>query len=215
MDKIIGVMAGTPVDTQMGVDFLEAKGFVARGYPLSRDAKEQSMQQMFSKEELTQKVIKLVEKAIEDKVWRIFVYCNSLSAAVDIESISKKTGIKMVTPLLAYADYGKDLSSVFVMGANAQSCQKIESILQKSNKNLDIWSLSALPLVEAIESNRGPIDIYESLGLEHTLKWVEVNNIGSIVLGCTHFPYLYKVLQENTSVEVLDPAEKMLKLLLG
>jgi len=214
MDKLVGVLAGTPIDTQMGVDFLLKKGISAKGYPVSRNAKEQSDEQNFSKEELYRKVETIVKGAIDDGVWRIFVYCNSLSAAVDIEGMSKSIGIKMITPFVAYGDYGKDYSSLFVMAANAQSCLKIENILQSANKDLNIWSLSSLPLVEAIETNKKPVEIYENLGIEYILKWVEANNIEGIVMGCTHFPYIYNVLQENTSIAVLDPAEKMLQILL-
>jgi len=63
MEGLVGVIAGTPVDTKMGVDFLSDKDIAAKGYPISKNAKEQSRFQLLSKENLYKEVVKIVEKA--------------------------------------------------------------------------------------------------------------------------------------------------------
>ena len=50
--KKIGVMAGTVIDTQMGVDLLKNEGFDAYGYSVSKNCYEQDKLQFLSKEEL-------------------------------------------------------------------------------------------------------------------------------------------------------------------
>lgn len=40
-NKKIAVIAGTPVDTKMGADFLNSKGLNAFSYPVSQDPREQ------------------------------------------------------------------------------------------------------------------------------------------------------------------------------
>jgi len=47
-NNIVAVIAGTPVDTKMGVDFLALKGLSASGYPVSSTPEEQSALQILS-----------------------------------------------------------------------------------------------------------------------------------------------------------------------
>ncbi len=211
MEGLVGVIAGTPVDTKMGVDFLSDKDIAAKGYPISKNAKEQSRFQLLSKENLYKEVVKTVEKAKFDGIDIIFVYCNSLSAAVDMERVSRETNIPIVTPFSAYTDFGKEYSSLLVLAANGQSCGKIESVLEESNKHIKVWSISALPLVEEIETGNLDDIIFESLNLELIVQWAQLNKVEGIILGCTHFPYISKPFQEKTRIPILDPAEKMLQ----
>lgn len=211
MKTIIGLIAGTPVDTEMGVEFLLENKVKSIGYPISQNAKDQSKLQLLSKDVLYKKVVETIEKAKEDGIKIIFVYCNSLSAAVDMEKISNETKLPIITPFYAYADFAKNNSSLLVLAANGQACGKIESILEDNNDNIIIWSLSSLPLVEAIETGDLNSKIFKDLNLELILKWAESNKIGGIILGCTHFPYISKVLSGKTDIPILDPAEKMLE----
>lgn len=211
MGKLVGVIAGTPVDTQMGVDFLIERGIEAKGYPISKDAKEQSRFQLLSKDELHREVVEIVRKAKLHNVDIMFAYCNSLSAAVDMERVSRETDIDIITPFSAYIDFGREYSSLLVLAANGQSCGKIESVLEESNRGVKIWSISALPLVQEIETRDGDSIIFNRLNLELILKWAELNEIEGIVLGCTHFPYMSKSFHGKTTIPILDPAEKMLQ----
>jgi hypothetical protein len=43
---MIAVIAGTPIDTSMGVKFVEKNGFEAKGYSVSRTPEEQSLLQV-------------------------------------------------------------------------------------------------------------------------------------------------------------------------
>ena len=47
------------------------------------------------------------------------------------------------------------------------------------------------------------------------MKYFEDNGCEALVLGCTHFPYLKKALRNYTGLPLLDPAEKMVRLLLA
>ena len=57
----IGVIAGTPVDTQMGVDFISQKGFQAIGESTASSPKEQNLLQFLGPKKLTQKVISIIK----------------------------------------------------------------------------------------------------------------------------------------------------------
>ncbi len=215
----IGVMAGTYVDTKMGVDFLRTKGHEALGLPLSVNPKEQSRLQILSKTELYKMVVDKINQAKAKKIQAIFVYCNSLSAAVNMDKISKEENIRIITPFHFYEDIGDTYSSLFIMGANAQSCERVEQVLEASNPSIRLWSLSILALVEAIEEGIDPETIFKNHGLDKILDFVKCNNIEAILLACTHFPYLEETIKRNTDTLIINPAEgmyaKLIKLLFG
>lgn len=211
MGEIIGVMAGTPVDTKMGVDLLINRGFKAKGYPMARNPKEQSRMQLLSKEELYERVLVTLKKARGKGIEKFFVYCNSLSAAVDMDRVSRETDSLIITPFTAYYDLAKDFSTLLILAANGQACAKIETILEEANEGIRIWSLSALPLVEEIEKATPPRVIYHKLALEKIVGWAEEMDVEGILLGCTHFPYLIDVLTRNTRIPIIDPAERMIE----
>ena len=48
----LAVFAGTPRDTQMGIDVLKESGFESLAYPFSKNPEEQTKLQYYSKEEL-------------------------------------------------------------------------------------------------------------------------------------------------------------------
>ncbi len=104
-----------------------------------------------------------------------------------MERVSRETNIPIVTPFSAYTDFGKEYSSLLVLAANGQSCGKIESVLEESNKYIKVWSISALPLVEEIETGNLDDIIFESLNLELIVQWAQLNKVEGIILGCTHF----------------------------
>ncbi len=212
--ETIGVIAGTPVDTQMGVDFLQGKGIKAIGYQTANSPMEQHQLQLLDKAGLYNIVREIIFRAKEDGIKKFFVYCNSLSATVDMDILSRESEALIVTPFSVYKDIAQDYSKILILAANGQSCAKIESILLEANNNLKMWSISALPLVEEIENKILPEEIFDRLSLAKILQWAEDNSFDVILLGCTHFPYIKDVLLKNTRIPIIDPAESMLEKLL-
>ena len=211
MNTLIGVIGGTPIDSNMGVEFLKNRGYKSIALPISKNAKEQSRMQILSKEELYKQVLKVAKRGKDLGVNSLFVYCNSLSAAVDMDKIEEEVKVKLVTPFVAYEKIGKNSKSILVLAANGQSCAKIESLLEASNNKLEIWSMSALPLVEKIEENVGARKVFDDLNIEYILRWAEKNMVENIVLACTHFPYIKDILEGNTSINIIDPGEIMIE----
>ena len=75
----VGVFAGTHEDTRMGADLLRERGFEALPYPISKNPKDQSLLQYYSREELTRLVEEKIVDAKKSGAEKIFIYCNSLS----------------------------------------------------------------------------------------------------------------------------------------
>ncbi|MDN5331342.1 MAG: glutamate racemase [Tepidanaerobacteraceae bacterium] len=205
-----GVIAGTPVDTKMGVDFIKSMGFDAVGIPAASSPEEQNMLQYQKADTLTQKVIAIIDEFHKKNIKSIMIYCNSLSAAIDFKLVENKyPSSNILTPLQAYCNLALRYSRLIVWAANAQSLKVIEQILYESNPYIRVIGVTLLPVVNAIENLMPPEDILEKFGLANFLP----RSFGAegLVLGCTHFPYLKKILEEKLDVAVVDPMEEVLK----
>ena len=119
---------------------------------------------------------------------RAFVYCNSLSAAVDFPGLAEETGMRIVTPLDVYRRLALRYRALGVIAANAQGLSGIEKVLLEANPALDLLGACALPVVLAVEAGmppeEGPV----------RAQW-----------SC--------VLAARTGLPLVDPAEEMLRLL--
>ena len=125
--KPIIVMAGTPVDTQMGMDCLSTQGLPGVFCPISEDPNQQTAFQISSTEEKIDTVVSLLCAAQrEHGCEKAFIYCNSLSGALDFQFVARETGLKIVTPLDVYRLLAPKYHSLAVIAANAQGTAGIE-----------------------------------------------------------------------------------------
>ena len=216
--KPVIVMAGTPVDTQMGVDCLTAHGLTGLFCPVSTDPNQQTAFQISSMEEKVAAVTALLRSAQETHgCEKAFIYCNSLSGSVDFGPIARETGLRIVTPLDVYRRLAPRYHSLAVIAANAQGTAGIERTLLTANPALTLRSTGLLPVVLSIEAGEPP----EELVARHRLPELAAEflepfqdaGVDTLVLGCTHFPYFKEVLARQIRLPILDPAEEMLRLL--
>ncbi|HEY8889459.1 MAG TPA: aspartate/glutamate racemase family protein [Clostridium sp.] len=210
----VAVIAGTPVDTQMGIEFLKLKGIKALGYPVSTCPQEQSRIQILSPFELEKQITNIINKIKNENMCTIMVYCNSISAAVDMDKLSKENNIKIITPFDVYKKIASNYNTIGVMTANNQSSAGIERVMQKMNPDCNVIGMGILPLVVAIENGISAEEIVEKFGLRNVMKFYEVIKIDVLILGCTHFPYLYDELKKYVSFPIIDPAELMYKMII-
>lgn len=209
----IGIIAGTYVDTQMGVDFFAAKGIAAKGYPVSSSPEEQSSLQILSPKELAEDIRNLVRRIKDEGRDTIIVYCNSLSTAVDFQAISIEEEIRIVTPLSAYKSIASKYSFVGLLTANNQTSSGIEKIMLSVNPEIDVVGIALLPVVILIEANLPAKAIIEKFALNHIVQFFNTIGADSIILGCTHFPYLKRELEKLTLLPIIDPAELMYEII--
>jgi len=208
----IGVIAGTPVDTRMGVDFVEKQGFEGVGYATATSPEEQNRLQFLEPKYLTLKVLEIIRDFENESIYRTMIYCNSLSAAIDIEyirSIQPKSHI--VTPLDVYRNLALKYKKIALWAANGQCLSAIEHIFYEQNPSINIMGISMLPVIKAIEKGEPPnaiIDKFDLISLG-----IEKFDADCLILGCTHLPYLQWELSKKLSTTIIDPAKEMLKLL--
>lgn len=210
------VIAGTPVDTQMGVDYINEKN---RGtdepvvmplyYPVSESCDAQIQFQYSPKEEKRRQMDALFDEAAAEGVRDYFIYCNSLSGAFDFDSYALQRDVRIYTPLQVYRDLGKRFTRVGVMAANNLSAYAIEKSLMDSNEDLYMIGTGNMAIVRMIEEKRPPAEIVKECGLIDLLRYMEACGCEALVLGCTHFPYLRAELQKSCRIPLIDPADEM------
>ena len=205
------VLAGTPVDSRMGVRVLAEYGLEGRAFPMAEDPWRQAAFQLSTPAEKTAAVRSVLEGVREQGCRRVLVYCNSLSAAVEFEPLAEETGLRIVTPLQVYRDLAPCFRRLGLIAANAQGLAGIERTLYGTNPSLELLGACLLPVVLAIESGEAPEALVERHRLPELAEWFRGCGMEALVLGCTHFPYFKASLAERTSLPLLDPAEDMVR----
>ena len=226
MNGPIAVLAGTPVDTRMGVAYLEERGLPGVPFPLSRGPREQTAFQHAPAADKRRQALAVLRGAMAQGCRRAFVYCNSLSAAVDFPGLAEETGMRIVTPLDVYRRLALRYRALGVIAANAQGLSGIEKVLLEANPALDLLGACALPVVLAVEAGitllyeteltaagMPPEELVERHRLAALAAWFADGGMEALVLGCTHFPYFKEALAARTGLPLVDPAEEMLRLL--
>jgi len=207
---MIAVLAGTPTDTAMGVAYLKKNGYSSRGYHVSLSPKEQSLLQVVYPEKLHQMVKEILLDVLAEGMDTVFVYCNSIAAAVDMELLAKELSLTIITPLLIYVEMGQAHDCLGVLAANNQSTHGIERSIQKSNEDVHVIGTGMLKLVEAVEEGFSPEEIIEKFRLTDLLHFYENAGCEAVILGCTHFSWFYEALSQVSPLRLVDPAEAML-----
>lgn len=207
------VLAGTPVDSAMGVGVLEAHGLAGRAFPLAEDPWQQTAFQLSAPEEKTAVVWAVLESVRKQGCRRAFVYCNSLSAAVDFPPLAAEMGMRIVTPLEVYQALAPQYRRLGLIAANAQGLAGIERTLYSANPTLELLGSCLLPVVVDIEAGLNPEALVAQHHLPDLAEWLRRCGMEALVLGCTHFPYFKDALAVRTSLPLIDPAEEMVRLL--
>ena len=75
LNEPIAVLAGTPVDTRMGVDCLTGAGLSGAAFPLAEGPRQQTAFQISSPEEKHARVLEVLRTAMDQGCQKVFVYC--------------------------------------------------------------------------------------------------------------------------------------------
>lgn len=212
----VAIMAGTPIDTEMGAVLVRARGIETTSYPISKTPEKQNEMQFLSKEELFFLVCQKTEEAKRNGATSLFIYCNSLSSAIDVDSLRKITGIPIITPFDGYSEIAKKHSDIILLAANSIASNKVERTLKESNPKIEILSLGYLKLVNHIETFKEKSQILSSGALPelfHFFNSLPKSKNRIVLLACTHFPYLKEEFQALSHYPIVDPADTMLVLL--
>ena len=224
----VAVLAGTPVDTAMGVEYIKNKNSETEGQyilplcePVSESCDSQLKFQYSDNDEKLAVMNNIFDPLITDGVRDFFIYCNSLSGSFDFDSYAASKSlecgdeIRVYTPLQVYRSLGESYSRIGVMAANNLSAYAIEEALMSTRNDIYVIGTGNMAIVRAIEDGLSPEEVVQKCGLEKAVKYMEACGAEAIVLGCTHFPYFKEELAKLTALPLIDPADRMHEALTG
>ena len=215
MSKKVAVMAGTPVDTKMGADFLAAKdpSLEIVSYPLSPDPITQTVWQFSSDENKRARMVQVFDELEAQGIRHFFIYCNSLSGAFDFDSFAVERGVCIVTPFQVYRSLATRYRSIAFNSANLLGAYGIEKAFRDVKPDLDVIGMAHLAIVRDIEAGLAPEEIIERQGLKSLARFFKEAGAEIWLLGCTHFPYIKEAMQSYSELPLIDPADEMYDLL--
>ena len=201
----IAVMAGTPIDSQLGEDLLKKYGYkdIVK-IPISKNPVEQTTFQALDDSEREDIIVEIINKIKEQQCSAIFVYCNSLSSVIDFDRLAIENEINIITPMQMYRNLGLEYKYLAVMAANSHGLTGVENNLYLSNPKLKVFGLSMLELVKAIEERNNPAKIVSDFDFKNLFNYFEQTEVEAVVLGCTHFPYIKEELEKITKLSIID-----------
>ena len=224
----VAVLAGTPVDTAMGVEYIKNKNSKTEGQcilplyePVSESCDSQLRFQYSDDDGKLAVMNNIFDPLIADGVRDFFIYCNSLSGSFDFDSyaVSKSLEcgdeIRVYTPLQVYRRLGESYSRIGVMAANNLSAFAIEEALMAASNDIYVIGTGNMAIVRAIEDGLSPAEVVQKCGLADMVSYMESCGAEAIVLGCTHFPYFKEELSKLTALPLIDPADRMHEALTG
>ena len=216
MRNKVAVMAGTPVDTRMGADYLAAKdpSLEIVSYPLSADPIEQTLWQFSSDENKRARMVQVFDELQAQGIRYYFIYCNSLSGAFDFDSFAAERGVRVVTPFQVYRGLASRYRSIAFNSANLLGAYGIEKAFREVNPELDVIGMAHLAIVRDIEAGLAPEEIIERQGLKSLARFFKEAGAEIWLLGCTHFPYIKETMQPYSELPLIDPADEMYELLI-
>ena len=215
MSNKVAVMAGTPVDTKMGADFLAAKdpSLEIVSYPLSPDPITQTVWQFSSDENKRARMVQVFDELEARGIRHFFIYCNSLSGAFDFDSFAVERGVCIVTPFQVYRSLATRYRSIAFNSANLLGAYGIEKAFRDVKPDLDVIGMAHLAIVRDIEAGLSPEEIIERQGLKSLARFFQEAGAEIWLLGCTHFPYIKEAMQPYSELPLIDPADEMYDLL--
>lgn len=226
----VAVIAGTPVDTKMGVDYIEKKNreaaegaelFEPHYCPASEDCDAQIKFQYTDDDGKRAVMDNIFDPEIASGTRDFFIYCNSLSGAFDFEAYemrkSAESGadIHIYTPLQVYRRLGEKYGRIGVMAANNISAHGIEEALMAANPDIYAIGTGNMAIVRAIEDGLSPGEVVDRCGLREVTAYMRACGAEAIILGCTHFPHFKDELAKIAGLPLIDPADDMYSALLA
>ena len=163
-----------------------------------------------STEEIIDRSIRIVEKLCELGATIIVVACNT-ATAIAVETLRKKFSLPIVAmePAVKSATAHSRCGKVGILATTMTlSSQRYASLLEKFAEGTQVFDQPCVGLVEQIENME--LNSPKTLGLlNRYLQPLLEKEIDTMVLGCTHYPFLVDQISAitNGSIKLIDTAE--------
>lgn len=195
----VAVVAGTPYDSGLGADLLHAAGVSALPYATAGSPDEQDALQDRNPQGLTTSFHRLLDELHRRQVELAMLFCNSLSSVVNHDD----TVLPVVSPLTVYRDVLPQLRSSLVVAGNAHALLGVERTARHICPDHRMLGVSDPLLVRAIESG-DPAAAFAASQLPATLRRAEALGLEAVILACTHFTTIRRLVAESCDLPVVD-----------
>ncbi len=162
-------------------------------------------------EEVRELTVSAVEFLLKRNVKAVVIACNTATSAaiMNLRERYKNIPIIGIEPALKPAVTLYNQGKIIIMATSVTLKEKkFNELMKKFCKTSSIIPLPCPGLVEFIES--GDLDSEELIQYLHTkLAPYKEEEISSIVLGCTHYPFIKDKIQDiaGESVKIIDGSE--------
>lgn len=195
----IVVVAGTPYDSQLGADMLQARGLAARPVAMAASPDGQDIAQDQHPDVLLSSFLDLLAQLEKEGTAFVVLFCNSLSAVLgDVQ-----THIPVISPLTLYREILPRWRSSLVVAGNAHALLGLERTARSVAPTHSMLGVSAPALVRDIEHG-DPIAAFESSHLPTALHSAQTLGLDAVILACTHFTSIAPQVTAACSLPIID-----------
>lgn len=155
----------------------------------------------------------MVEKLLTEKVELIIIACNTLTVeTINILRQNYTVPFVGIEPFINYIN--KELYSahekVGIILTDATSNSKRFQVLKKEldpNDIIQVFPQAELALIIENSINGSPSELENSVSRE--LESVVAADLDVLILGCTHYPLITKIIQRITKCNLIDPHKEV------
>lgn len=201
---IAAVIAGTLIDTALGVTYLNRLGFDCLSYAAGRDPKEQSFLQNNHPDLLQQACLRNAQDMARAGAKFVLIYCNSLSASLNLDEFKAQLPIPVVTPMDVYQSIAMCFQRFAIVAANAVGLLGADAAIRRRNPRAVTFGYHDIEIVRRIEQQCPAATIIKDSGLVDFLSMAKEQNVDLVLLACTHYPYLTPEIQALCAMPVMD-----------
>ena len=165
-----------------------------------------------SNEEIRRFTFKALDFLYEQGVKMLVIACNT-ATAVCLEEAKDRYDVPVIgviRPGARAAIAATEVQKVGVIGTRATiASHSYPKALHLTHRGIDVVSQACPGFVELVE--KGPIDMDEALPIvAQSLEGIAHAGIDTLILGCTHYPHLAKVIAKvlGPSVRLINSAEE-------
>lgn len=213
-DIKLAVIAGTPYDTMLGHKYYSLQGYEVLSASTSASSEEQNKLQYINPKKLQTVTLEKILKLKSLGANAVIIYCNSLSGVLETNKLIQESKLPILTPLDVYKKIEiSQANKIGVLAANSQSATNIEKIIRAKNPELEFITAGIMPIINAIEAEIEPQEIYNKYGLKELIDSFQKMGADQLLLGCTHLPYLKSEINSDFK-KIIDPADEILDMLL-
>ena len=162
-----------------------------------------------TKDEITKRCVEIIDFFIEKGVKAVVIACNTATSASAnyLRKKYKDLPIIGMEPALKVATQGVKNNNIVVMATPLTLKEKkFETLMHKFRGNNKVVKMPCPKLVEIVENDLLDDETTVINQLKDYYKNVNVDNLDSVVLGCTHFvfykDYMEKIL--NNNIDIVD-----------